>query len=61
MVMLRKAFNKDNIGELYEAIRNKPVSRLDKSLNLEPILKMLKEIFLGIFYFPFKNKSEFLI
>ncbi len=49
MVMLRKAFNIDNIGELYEAIRNKPVSRLDKSLNLEPLLKMLKESFS---YFP---------
>jgi hypothetical protein len=43
MVMLKRAFDKDDTGELFEAIRYKPVSRLDKSLNLEPVLKMYEK------------------
>jgi hypothetical protein len=40
LVNLRKAFNAENRMELYKAIRESPVSSLERSFHLEPILKM---------------------
>ena len=53
LVNLRKAFNPENRMDLYKAIRESPVSSLERSFHLEPILKM----YLCIFIFYFKEKT----
>ena len=45
LINLRKAFNAENRMDLYKAIRESPVSSLERSFHLEPILKMYLKYF----------------
>ena len=49
MVNLRKAFGQVNIKDLYEAICDYPVSHLEKSYQLEPVIKLSVKLFCSKF------------